>query len=250
MTALVTGASGGLGRAVAAALAAAGHDVVVHWRSDETGARQAAAAVEATGRRARLVRADLAVPDAGDLDRACAGLLDDAEAALGPLDAVVLGQAGQEFTPWADLDAATWDTVMAAGLRPSAVLLHAAGARMAPGGAIVTIGSTEGLRPASGHAPYAASKAALHHLTAAAAYELGKRGIRVVGVAPGLIDREGLARDWPDGVSRWSGTAALGRPVAAEEVAAAVAFLVSGVASGITGTTLVVDAGWSCAPGW
>ncbi len=219
MTALVTGASGGLGRAVAAALAGAGHDVAVHWRDNEAGALAAAAAVEAAGRRAHLVRADLAVADADDLDRTCADLLDDVETALGPLDVVVLNQAAQDLTPWADLDAATWDRVMAAGLRPSAVLLHAAGARMPAGGAIVTIGSIEGLRPATGHAPYAASKAALHHLTAAAAYELGRRGVRVVGVAPGLIDRAGLAEDWPDGVSRWSETAALGRPVTAEEVA-------------------------------
>ena len=250
MTALVTGASGGLGRAVAAALAGAGHDVAVHWRDNEAGALAAAAAVEAAGRRAHLVRADLAVADADDLDRACADLLDDAETALGPLDVVVLNQAAQDLTPWADLDAATWDRVMAAGLRPSAVLLHAAGARMPAGGAIVTIGSIEGLRPAAATPrmprprPRCTTSPPRRHTSWVGA------GVRVVGVAPGLIDRAGLAEDWPDGVSRWSETAALGRPVTAEEVAATVAFLVSRVASGITGTTLVVDAGWSCAPGW
>ncbi len=250
MTALVTGASGGLGRAVAVALAAAGHDIAVHWRTDAAGGRAAARGVEAHGRRAHLVRADLSVPDPADLDAACAALLDEAEEALGQVDVVVLAAAAQDLTAWDDLTAADWDTLYRAGLRPAAVLLHAAGARLRPGGVVVTVGSIEALRPAPGHAPYAVTKAALHHLTAVGAYELGSRGVRVVGVAPGLIDRPGLAEDWPDGVSRWSRTAALGRPVTAAEVAAAVVFLTSGAASGITGTTLVVDAGWSAAPGW
>jgi NAD(P)-dependent dehydrogenase (short-subunit alcohol dehydrogenase family) len=250
MTALVTGASGGLGRAIAAALAEHGHDVVLHWRSDRAGVERGAALVEQHGHRASLVRADLAIDDPEALDGVAATLLDEAEAAFGPLDVVVLNAASQHLTPWDELDTATWDRVMAAGLRQSAALLRAAGARLAAGGAIATIGSIEGLRPARGHAAYAVSKAALHHLTAAAAAELGPRGIRVVGVAPGLIDREGLAADWPDGVSRWSAAAPLGRPVTADEVAATVAFLVSGVASGITGTTLVVDAGWSAGPAW
>ena len=76
------------------------------------------------------------------------------------------------------------------------------------------------------------------------------RGVRVVGVAPGLIERPGLAEDWPDGHGRWSQTVPLGRPVTPDEVAAAVVFLASRAASGVTGTTLVVDAGWSAAPGW
>lgn len=250
MSALVTGASGTLGRAVAGALAADGHDVGVHWRSDEDGARAAVADIEAHGRRARPLRADLDVADPRALDDTCRRLLDDAEAELGPLRVLVLAAADQRVTPWGELDTATWDVVHRAGPRSSAALLHAAGERMGAGGCIVTVGSIEALRAATGHAPYAVAKAALHHLTAAAAHELGGRGIRVVGVAPGLIARDGLERDWPEGVRRWSEVAALHRPVAATEVAAVVAFLASPAASGITGTTVTVDAGWSAAPGW
>ena len=72
----------------------------------------------------------------------------------------------------------------------------------------------------------------------------------MVGVAPGLVERPGLADAWPDGVERFRAASALGRPVTPEEVAGAVAFLASPVASGITGTTLTVDAGWSAGPGW
>ena len=115
---------------------------------------------------------------------------------------------------------------------------------------IVIVGSIEGLRPARNHAPYSVMKAAKHHLVAAAAHELGGHGIRVVGVAPGLVEADGLAERWPDGYGRYMNASALHRPVSAQEVAATVAFLASPAASGITGVTLPVDAGWSAHPGW
>lgn len=250
MTALVTGASGGLGRAIAVELARAGHDVGVHHRSDAVGARDAVADVEALGRRAAALHADLAVDDAAALDRACDDLLDACATAIGPPDVVVLSAFPQHVVAWEDLDTAAWDDYHRGGLRPTTALLHRAAARLDPGGVIVVISSIEGLRPAHAHTPYGVAKAALNHLTAAAASEVGGRGIRVVGVAPGLVDRPGLAQDWPDGVERWRRASALGRPVTASEVAATVAFLASPAASGITGTTITVDAGWSATPGW
>lgn len=250
MTALVTGASGGLGRAIAVALAGAGHDVAVHYRGDADGAAATASAVEATGRRAATLHADLAVDDATALDRACENLLDACTAALGTPDVVVLNAFPQDLVAWPDLDTAAWDASHRGGLRPTAALLHRATDRMGPGGVVVTIGSIEGLRAAPAHTPYAVAKAALHHLTGAAAAEVGSRGIRVVGVAPGLVDREGLAEAWPEGVERFRRASALGRPVTAQEVAATVTFLASSAASGITGTIVTVDAGWSTSPGW
>ncbi|QQR99719.1 MAG: SDR family oxidoreductase [Austwickia sp.] len=248
-TALITGATGGLGRAVAIALAEAGLAVALHHRRSAQAAEELRDDLAKRGARATVVIADLS---AADVDAVCARLLDDVAAALAVPDVVVLAAGAQEVTPWDGLDAAAWDAMYAGTLRHTAVLLHQAAARMRPERqpAIVVVGSVEGLRAARGHAPYAVAKAALHHLVGAAAEELGPRGIRVVGVAPGLIDRPGLAEEWPHGHRRWSRAAALGRPVAAAEVAAAIAFLASPGASGITGVVLPVDAGWSCAPGW
>ena len=154
------------------------------------------------------------------------------------------------LTPWPALDTATWDASHRGGLRPTAALLLRATARMGAGGVVVLVGSIEGLRAAPSHAAYAVAKAAVHHLTGAAASEVGRRGIRVVGVAPGLVARAGLEEAWPEGVERFRRASALGRPVTPEEVAATVAFLASPAASGITGTTVPVDAGWSTSPGW
>lgn len=250
MTALVTGASGGLGRVIALVLAEHGHDVGVHYRGDAEGAAAAVADVEATGCRAVALRADLAVADATALDAACDDLLDRCTEAVGAPDVVVLNAFPQTHVDWDDLDTAAWDDIHGQGLRPTTALLHRAAARLPARGVIVVIGSIEGLRPTPTHTPYAVAKAALHHLTAAAAAELGSRGIRVVAVAPGLVDREGLAEAWPEGVERYRRASALRRPVTAREVAATVAFLASPAASGITGTTVTVDAGWSATAGW
>ncbi|MGL5819574.1 MAG: SDR family NAD(P)-dependent oxidoreductase [Phycicoccus sp.] len=250
MVALVTGASGGLGRAVAVELAGAGHDVAVHYRADDAGAQDTVEQVERSGCRAVALHADLAVGAASELDAGCVDLLDRCASSLGVPDVVVLNAFPQNHVHWDGLDTAAWDDLLVGGLRPTAALLRQATARMTPGGVVVVVGSVEGVRATEAGAAYGATKAALHHLVATAAHVLGRRGIRAVGVAPGLIDRDGLAGEWPEGLARWRAASSLGRPVTAQEVAATVAFLASPAASGITGTTVVVDAGWSAAPGW
>ena len=209
MSALVTGASGGLGRVVALVLAEHGHDVGVHYRGDADGA---AAAV-----------ADIRQPDA--VPSPCTPTSPSTTPPRWMPRATTCSTAApprwaprrrraqrfpQGHLAWDALDTAAWDAFHRAGLRPTTALLHRAAARLGEGGVIVVVGSIEGLRPAPTHTPYAVAKAALHHLTAAAAAQLGARGIRVVAVAPGLVDREGLAQAWPEGVERYRRASALG----------------------------------------
>src|SRR6202035_3957499 len=109
--------------------------------------------------------------------------------------------------------------------------------------AIVNVSSIEGLQPAYDHSHYAASKAAVIMHTRAAALELGRAGIRVNSVSPGLIDAEGLAEAWPEGVARWQAAAPLERLGDPSDVADAVLFLVSPAARWVSGANLVVDGG-------
>lgn len=249
---LITGATGGLGQAFALAFADAHTELALHFRAASATADALVAEVGNRGTKAVGISQDLS---AADVTSAAEHLLASAHNELGgPINIAVLNAADQSVKPWAELTEADWDEIYRTNFRANAVLAKLLGEQMrklsVPNRVIVMVGSIEGFRPAAGHAPYGAMKAALHHLVASAAQELGADGIRVVGVAPGLIERDGLAEAWPSGYQRWTKASALGRPVTAEEVAEVVRFLTGPAASGVTGVTLPVDAGWSASAGW
>lgn len=235
--ALVTGATGGAGLAIARRLAGDGAAVAVHGRSANA-IDAAVAELRAAGHRAVGLGADLSQ---GPL--ACRLLVDSAVDALGPVTILVNNAADQRLTPF-DVEAGEdWRDTFEVNLMAVAELSRIVGRGGRGGARIVQIGSVEGLVPFPGHAAYAASKAAVVSLTASLATELAPT--RVNAVMPGLIDRPGLAEQWPVGYDWWCDVAPLGRPVSAEEVAAVVSFLASAQSSAMTGAALVVDAGWS-----
>lgn len=235
-TVLVTGASGNLGSGIAKRLAEAGAGIVVHYHRNEAAARALAGEVGTD----RVIQADL--DDVAAVD----ALVAESAATL-----VVNNAASQPVRSLPGMAFDEWRSVLAANLDgPFLVTQRAARAWGERGGAIVNIASIEGTDPAAGHAHYATSKAGLIMFTRAAALEYGPRGIRVNCVSPGLIDRAGLADDWPEGVERWRRRVPLGRLGTAKEVADAVLFLLSPAARWISGTNLVVDGGMSAQSRW
>lgn len=250
-TVLITGATGTIGRALVTAFAAKGYDVALQFRKNENTADQLIETVRLHGRKAIAVEADFNLQDVDSLSDA---VLATTAEQLSPPSVVVLAASAQDVTPWETLNAEQWDNMYANSIRATASMIRSASQQMRNNGksnnVIVVFGSIEGIRPNINHAPYATMKAATHHLVLAAAHELGPDGIRVVGIAPGLVYREGLETDWPQGVAGWNAAAAIGRPLQAEEIADATVFVASPAASGITGVTIPVDGGWSSHPGW
>ena len=245
--ALVTGASGNIGRGIALRLAEAGAKIVVHYFSDEAGAEKTVAAIAAIGGDAISIQANLQETNGAAILFAA---IDGSGAAV---DCVVNNAAVQPVQAIEEVSTGDWQAVMAANLDGAFRVTQAAAKAMQQqqiAGSVVNIASIEGSDPAVGHSHYSTSKAGLIMFTRTCALEYGAAGIRFNSVSPGLIDREGLARDWPDGVERWLDKAPLGRLGESSDVADAVLFLLSPAARWISGTNLIVDGGMSSVSRW
>jgi 3-oxoacyl-[acyl-carrier protein] reductase len=232
--ALVTGASGAIGAATARALAAQGWPVAVHYGGRRERAQVVLDAIEAAGGTGALVGADLADPAAAQ------ALLDEATEALGPVRVLVNNAGITRDNLALQISDEDWQDVIDVDLSAAFRLLRAALKPMvrARWGRIVNVSSLNALRNSPGQANYAAAKAGLLGMTRSVAAEVARRNITVNAVAPGYIESE--MTEGLDEIKQFIPMRRSGQP---EEVAAAIAFLASPVASYITGSTLKIDGG-------
>lgn len=234
--ALVTGASKGIGAVVARRLARDGFDVVVHYNTDLAGARRTAAAVAKAGRRAVLVKADLAGPE-GPAQVAAASA-----DAFPRLQALVHNAGFYDRAGFRAQDEAAWRATLAANLEAPAHLTRRLLPRLAPGASIVFLSSVAAVRGSTHGPAYAASKAGLLGLARTLAQELAP-AVRVNAVAPGFIDTAILASDTPAKRNARAAQVPLGRVGSPQDVAGAVAFLCGPDSAYVTGTVLHVNGG-------
>jgi len=244
-TLIVTGGSRGIGAAVARRAARDGWAVALAYDADADGAEAVAKSILKDGGHALAIHADVAD------ETEVVTLFDTVIARLGPLGGLVnnAGITGP-LCPLADLSGADLERVIAVNVTGAILcareaVRHLSTARGGHGGAIVNISSAAARQGGAGEwVHYAATKGAIDTLTVGLAREVAGQGIRVNGVAPGLIDT-GLhaAAGAPDRVSRLGPLVPMGRAGTAEEVAEAVVWLLSPAASYVTGTTLTVSGG-------
>ncbi len=232
--ALVTGATAGIGRAVALKLAADGFEVIVHGRDAERGAHTIKE-IERSGGKARFLPADLGNP--GEIRR-----LAEQAGDAGDIDVLVNNAGFSAWGPTADLAIATFDDMFAANVRAPFYLVAAFAPGMAARGkgSIINISSMAGRLGLPGGAAYGATKAALVSLTQAWTAEFSPRGVRVNAVAPGPVYTRPAARKLFDTLGA---TTPLNRAAEPAEIAEVVAFLASSRASYVTGAIVAVDGG-------
>ena len=237
-TALVTGAGRGIGCGCAEALARAGADVVAVSRSPDELAR-VAAEVRALGRHARPVALD--VTDSKSIRQLVSG--------LPRLDVLVVSAGANIPAPLLDVSGEQLDALLALNVRATFMTLQAAARRMvdAGGGSIVLISSQMGHVGAEQRSVYCMTKHAVEGLTKAAAVELAPRGVRVNAVAPTFVETPMTAPFLAEPAFRAEveERIPLGRLGRVEDVAAGVVFLASDAAALVTGTSLLVDGGWT-----
>lgn len=237
--ALVTGGSGGIGRAICLELAARGASVIVNYNRNAVSAEDLVATIAAGGREATALQAD--VSNADQVTK----LFKEARTLYGTLDILVNNAGMTRDNVIMMMKPDDFDTVLATNLRSCWLCCKEAARIMMRkrSGSIINITSVVGIAGNGGQTNYAASKAGIIGVTKSLAKELAVRGVRVNALAPGFVETD-MTADLSDDIRQSAIEAIpLGRIGAPQDIAGAVAFLASPEAAYITGQTLVVDGG-------
>jgi len=237
--ALVTGASKGVGRGIAIALASEGFDIVVNYCRDREGGDETANRIRALGRQALVIQADIGFKS--EVDRMFDLVLEN----FGAPDVLINNSAVQSWKPLLTLLEEEWDKTLRTNLKGTFLCTQRVAHYMAKAGRgrIVNIGSGCNKVPFPNLVDYTSSKGGVEMFTRVAAVELGIYGITVNCVAPGTIEIERTRAEAPDYAETWAPLIPMRRIGRTTDVANAVVFLVSPAAEFITGQTLYVDGG-------
>lgn len=242
-TALVTGSSKGLGRAIALRLASLGADCVINYSRDAVPANEVCAEVAKLGRQALAVQADVSSP--AEIER----LFAEAKNRFGQLD-IVVANAGIELVnvDLVDVTEEEFDRLFRINAKGPFFVLQAAARTIADGGRIINISSSTTVRPQAGESVYGGSKTPAKYFVEVLAKEIAARGVTVNSVIPGPIDNAGIFRDMPDDDSykkQLIDATPLGRLGLPEDVADVVEFLAGPKAGFITGEHILMNGGAS-----
>jgi glucose 1-dehydrogenase len=255
-TALVTGASSGIGRGVALALGEAGADVVVNYRGGEQAAQEVAAAIESSGSRARAIQADVSREE--DVQRMFAEAIER----FGTVDILINNAGLQQDARFDEMTLSQWNKVIAVNLTGQFLCAREAvrefkrrGVRSdvsVAAGKIICISSVHEIIPWAGHANYAASKGGIRMLMQSMAQELAPSRIRVNSIAPGAIRTPINTEAWstPEAYESLMKLVPYKRIGEPQDIGRATVWLASDHADYVNGVTLFVDGGMTCYPGF